>query len=186
MSAPTDPYADRCLVDDATHRSLALCRAIISNPTTDPGTRISCLAKCTSHLDSLPRVRAFDVQAPRDIRQSQKAPSTTDNAKSLPSSASTWTPGLMQILLDRALAFKDLAAAYLRSGDAQNSAFNFDRTVTLLESLTLAIPLFSIQNKGGTESLIASALLQALGGWADVEQSLGRNAKAAKIRMRAD
>ncbi|KAJ2490341.1 hypothetical protein IWW37_003226 [Coemansia sp. RSA 2050] len=186
MSAPTDPYADRCLVDEATHRSLTLCRAIIGNPATDPGTRISCQAKCASLLGALPKARAFDAQAPQEIKQSQKAPPTIDSAKNLPSGAHAWPPGLKRILLDRATAFRDLAAAYRQSGDAQNSAYNFDRAVTLLESFILALPLFSLQSKEDTEALAASTLSQALGDWADVEQSLGRNSKAAKLRMRAD
>ncbi|KAJ2813455.1 hypothetical protein H4S07_000677 [Coemansia furcata] len=193
-ASPADPYADRCLVDEATHRSLTLCRAIISNPTTDPNTRISCLAKCVSLLDALPKVRAFDVRAAREIKQRQKVPSAVNtenppsNALAKPASGDlhVWPSGLMQILIDRAIALKDLAAAYCQSGDAQNSAYNFDRAVTLLESFVLAYPLLFTPPKEDTKDFAINTLLQALGDWADIEQSLGRNAKAAKIRMRTD
>ncbi|KAJ2063472.1 hypothetical protein GGI17_001688 [Coemansia sp. S146] len=188
-----DPYADSCLIDEATHRSLTLCRAIISNPNTDINIRISCLAKCVSLLDALPKVRAFDVQATREIKQ--KVPSTA-NTENIPSNTLAkpasddphiWSPGLMQILLDRAIALKDLATAYRRNGDAQNSAYNFDRAVTLLESFVLASPRFSLtQSNEDTKSIAINTLLQVLGDWADVEQSLGRNSKAAKIRTRTD
>ncbi|KAJ2868540.1 hypothetical protein GGH94_000072 [Coemansia aciculifera] len=179
-----DPYADRHLIDEATHRSLTLCRAIISNPNTDTNIRISCLAKCVSLLDALPKVREFDVQATREIKQ--KVPSKT-LAKPVSDDPHIWPPELIQILLDRAIALKDLATAYRQNGDAQNSAYNFDRAVTLLESFVLASPLFSLaQSNEDTKSIAINTLLQVLGDWADVEQSLGRNAKAAKIRMRTD
>ncbi|KAJ2885711.1 hypothetical protein IWW38_005297, partial [Coemansia aciculifera] len=69
----TDPYSDRFLVDEATHRSLALCKAVIGIPTTDLATRTSCLAKCVSLLDALPKVRAFDSRATREYNEKQRA-----------------------------------------------------------------------------------------------------------------
>ncbi|KAJ2458994.1 hypothetical protein GGI02_005937, partial [Coemansia sp. RSA 2322] len=88
--------------------------------------------------------------------------------------------GLMQILLDRALVLKDLALAYRQIGNAQSSACSFDRVVSLLESLIHAAPQSS-----NARTTAQSALLDALNDWASIEQSLGRSAKAEKIRTRA-
>ncbi|KAJ2641704.1 hypothetical protein GGF44_002001 [Coemansia sp. RSA 1694] len=207
--ASADPYADRCLVDEATHRSLVLCKAILSGTAVDPGTRIGCLAKCVSLLDALPKVRAFDTQAAREYKEKQKkapptgiivdaavpkSPPSSENAKLKPNDVCAWPLELLQILLDRALTLKDLAAAYCQGGNAQSSAYNYDRTVTLLEHFVCALPSFpladdalaQLQQKCDIRALATGALLQALDDWADVEQALGRNAKAAKIRMRTD
>ncbi|KAJ2046877.1 hypothetical protein H4S04_004786 [Coemansia sp. S16] len=175
-----DPYADRQLADEATHRSLTLCKAIISNPNTDPNIRIGCLAKCISLLDTLPKVRDFDVQAVSEAKHKMRS----TNAES--KDPSIWPPQLMQILLDRATILKDLATAYRQNGDAQNAAYNFDRAVTLLESLIQTSHLSLAEANGDTKTVARNTLLQVLGDWADIEQSLGRNAKAAKIRMRVD
>ncbi|KAJ2458744.1 hypothetical protein GGI03_005736, partial [Coemansia sp. RSA 2337] len=101
-----DPYADRQLVDEATHRSLTLCRAIISNPNTDPNIRIGCLAKCISLLDTLPNVRDFDAQAASEAKHKMRFTNTGSKDPSI------WPPQLMQILLNRATILKDLATAY--------------------------------------------------------------------------
>ncbi|KAJ2742885.1 hypothetical protein GGI20_004162 [Coemansia sp. BCRC 34301] len=183
-----DPY-----VDEATRRSLTLCRAIISRPTTDIGTRISCLAKCISLLDALPKVRAFDAQATREYKGKQKVPSASAAASAIENKSESdntcvWPLELMQILLDRAVTLKDLAAAYRQSGDAQSSTYNLDRAVTLLETFVRFSLSDGVQPQPMEDmrAIATSTLSQVLDSWADVEQSLGRNAKAAKIRTRAD
>ncbi|KAJ1914847.1 hypothetical protein GGI09_006354 [Coemansia sp. S100] len=175
-----DPYADRQLVDEATHRSLTLCKAIISNPNTEPNIRIGCLAKCISLLDTLPKVRDFDAQAASEAKHKMRSTNTESKDPNI------WPPQLMQILLDRATILKDLATAYRQNGDVQNAAYNFDRAVTLLESLIQTSHFSLAEANGDTKTVARNTLLQVLGDWADIEQSLGRNAKAAKIRMRVD
>ncbi|KAJ2792364.1 hypothetical protein H4R21_006177 [Coemansia helicoidea] len=50
-------YADRQLVDEATHRSLLLCRSALASPATPAGVRVSCLARVAMLLDALPLAR---------------------------------------------------------------------------------------------------------------------------------
>ncbi|KAJ2721224.1 hypothetical protein GGI07_004099 [Coemansia sp. Benny D115] len=196
LAAP-DPYTDHALVpDDAARRSLALYKTFIINPKTDTATRLACLAKTTSVLDSLPAVRAFDF--PNRQRGA-------DRNRAVPHRSAAF----YQLLLERALAYSKQAAAHRQLGDSQSAASSYDRTTMLLEKLIRALPRPGSANQGGTANNSSSeqpeqlsseeseyieafrvyatnTLLHVIGDWVVIEQALGRNAKADKLLARAD
>ncbi|KAJ2714726.1 hypothetical protein H4R19_001573 [Coemansia spiralis] len=101
-------YADRGLVDEATHKSLLLCQLALRSPATPAGVRVSCLARISMLLDGLPLAQA----------------KTGDCI-----SGGAWRLGR-----DRCRAFSELAHAYRETGDAQSAAANYRRAAVLAEA----------------------------------------------------
>ncbi|KAJ2453539.1 hypothetical protein EV183_002178 [Coemansia sp. RSA 2336] len=169
--AGNNPYTDRQLVDEKTHTSLTLCRTILESPRTPQATRVSCLARFVALLDALPSVRALD----RQLRSNATSHLSTSESR---------------LLLDRSIAYRDLAQAFHRSGDSCNSTYNYQRATTLLQTL-----LNSISTQAESEicadrremaGTAQKALVEALYDWAEIEHTMGRNTIAQRIQDRAD
>ncbi|KAI8323683.1 hypothetical protein GQ54DRAFT_99680 [Martensiomyces pterosporus] len=209
LSSPA--YADRQLVPEEAHRSLALYRAVLSSPSTDTATRLACLAKSASVLDGLQSVREFDLRHKNSAKKHKKMKQlsasgggTGDGNLRTPAAAANSLPPSWQILFDRAATYRDIATAYRLLGDAQNAAFNAERSATLFETLIYATPSLAAQQQPSTAQLPSpgnniddgsgdvaasrvfaiNTLLQVLGDWVVMEQALGRGGKAEKLQQR--
>ncbi|KAJ2294708.1 hypothetical protein IWW55_005641 [Coemansia sp. RSA 2706] len=209
-NAANDPYLDRQLVDESTHRSLILCKAALSNPTTDKCTRVSCQARIVALLDALPAIRAFDLRSKGYSipARSQQATSSAKNRRAKPemSDKEAGQPGDCpqhavplagcRLLLNRCVAYRDLALAFRQTGDVHNAACNYQRATALLEALLRAALAPSCGLPAGEaaerncrqamRSFATDALIRALGDWADVERAIGRPTSAQRIQARAD
>ncbi|KAJ2358700.1 hypothetical protein IWW50_000077 [Coemansia erecta] len=188
-----DPYSDRQLVDETTHGSLVLCKTVLGNPATPTTTQIACQARIVALLDSLPAIRAFD-------RMPHARSHTAKNGDAKPSVDTDSQPlNEWQLLLDRCVAYRDLALAYRRTGDVHSAACNYRRATTLIQAL---LPVLSAPNacesdeailsedvrrhRNAMHSFATNTLIQALGDWADVERAIGRPTAAERLQNRAN
>ncbi|KAJ1744371.1 hypothetical protein H4R22_000053 [Coemansia sp. RSA 1290] len=168
--ASKNPYTDRQLVDEKSHKSLTLCRTVLKSPQTPQATRVSCLARFVALLDALPSVRALD----RQLRSNATSHISTSECR---------------LLLDRSIAYRDLAQAFHRLGDSCNSTYNYQRATTLLQTLFSSISAQEeseiCADRREMADTTQKALMEALCDWAEIERTMGRNTIAKRIQDRA-
>ncbi|KAJ2482637.1 hypothetical protein IWW56_000979 [Coemansia sp. RSA 2131] len=174
MSAPKTVYYDRQLVDEDTHQSIMLCKAVLEKQDSPATTKIACHARIVALLDKLPQIRLFD----RTI--------ATQNTSDLPDCA----PKMRQLLMDRCMAYFNLACAFHRDGNVQNAASNYQRSTTLGETLLQTVlaprdePEKDAELRFEVHSNTLTILLVALRSWAEVERAIGRVTSAQRIEAR--
>ncbi|KAJ2497761.1 hypothetical protein GGH96_004857 [Coemansia sp. RSA 1972] len=174
MSAPVDAYYDRQLVDEETHRSIMLCKAVLDKQDSPATTKIACHARIVALLDKLPVIRLFDGLK------------YTQNTSDLPECA----PKMRQLLMDRCMAYFNLACAFHGDGNVQNAASNYQRATTLGEKLLQSVlaprdePAKDAELRFELYSNTLQTQIVALHSWAEVERAIGRVTSAQRIEAR--
>ncbi|KAJ2840073.1 hypothetical protein J3B01_000173 [Coemansia erecta] len=174
MNTHVDAYYDRQLVDEETHRSIILCKAVLDKQDSPAMTKIACHARIVALLDKLPVIRAFDRTR------------NTQNTSDLPDCASK----MRQLLVDRCMGYFNLACAFHGDGNVQNAASNYQRATTLGETLLQSVlaprdePAKNAEQRSELHSNTLTILRVALRSWAEVERAIGRVTSAQRIEAR--